>query len=59
VAFEDPVLHVTNAAGDMNTRIEDSALVIGARSNYIVLSHANAADLQTAFDSYASTGSYS
>jgi len=57
-----PVLHITNFAGEhyhMHVRIEDGALVMGSRNEYIVLSQADAANFAAAFASYASTGTFS
>jgi hypothetical protein len=60
-AASTPVLTITSTEGEANhmyVRSRDGALVMGGRSNFIVLSQSNAADLATAFASYASTGSY-
>jgi hypothetical protein len=43
----------------MHVRIEDGALVMGSRDEYIVLSQADAANFAAAFASYASTGTFS
>jgi hypothetical protein len=57
-----PVLHITNYKFEhytMHVRIEDGALVIGSRDEYIVLSQADAANFQAAFDAFATTGTFS
>jgi hypothetical protein len=61
-ASTTPVLTITtgpdNETYHMYVRSRDGALIIGSRSNFIVLSQSNASDLASAFASFASTGTY-
>ena len=61
-ASSSPVLTITqDTSGEiyhLYVRHSDGHLVLGSRSNFVVLSQRNASDLQASFDAFASTGTF-